>query len=102
MRGQTSEDLVELVVGHRSRDPGGDTRPVTPGPITAVRLHRVVMRMSATPTAGPVHREPAQQRPTARVPVDVVESPQHRLAVRPTAETTATSPFSATGALAAW
>ena len=83
VRGQPGEDLVELLVRDRPRDPGRHPRPVEPGPLMAERLHRVVMGMRPAAPPRPVQRERVDHRTAARLQVELVEAAQHRLAVRP-------------------
>ena len=81
VRGQPGEDLVELLVRDRPRDPRGHPGPVPAGALAAVRLHRVVMRARPRLPPGAVQRERVDDRPGAGIQVVAVETAQHRLAV---------------------
>ena len=61
----------------------GHPRPIQPAALVAVGLHRVVVRVRPPAPPGPVQRERVEDRPGAGLQMEVVEAPQHRLAVRP-------------------
>ena len=78
-----ANSLLNQLVGDRPRDPLRHRRPVAPGPLGPPLVHRVVMRVrAAAPAAGGIQRERVQHRAGPAVAVEVVEPPQHRLAMR--------------------
>ena len=84
VRRQPDENFVEHLIRDRPGNLARQIRPVGPGPLVAVRLHRIVMSAHpATAPADPIQRKRVQRRPRPHVAMKVVEGPQHRLAMRP-------------------
>ena len=82
MRGEPGEQLAEPLIGDAARDPLGQPGPEQAGPLVAVGGHRVVMRARAPAPALPVQRERIHHRARPGLEVEIVELPQHALAMR--------------------
>jgi hypothetical protein len=82
VRRQPRKDLVELLIRHATRNPGRHPRPEQPAALITVGLHGIVVSVSPAATAGPVQRERVDDRARPRIPVQVIETPQHRLRMR--------------------
>ena len=82
VRRQPREDLVELLIRHAARNPGRHPRPEQPAALVAIGLHGIVVSVSPAATAEPVQRKRVDDRTGARIPVQVIEGPQHRLRMR--------------------
>ena len=82
MRGEPGEQLAEPLIGDAARDPLGQPGPEQAGPLVAVGSHRVVMRARAPAPALPVQRERIHHRARPGLKVEIVELPQHALAMR--------------------
>ena len=82
VRRQPREDLVELLIRHAARNPGRHPRPEQPAALIAAGLHGIVMSVSPAATPGPVQRERVDDRAGTRIPVQVIEGPQHSLRMR--------------------
>ena len=79
MRRQPREDLVELAVRDTARDPVRHPGPVKPAALVTVELHRIVVRMRPPAAPGPIERERIEDRPAARIQMEVIKGPQHSL-----------------------
>src|SRR6266704_2514892 len=82
MRGEPGEQLAEPLIGDAARDPPGQPGPEQAGPLVAVGGHRVMMRARAPALAPPIQRERIHQRARPGLEVEIVELPQHALAMR--------------------
>jgi hypothetical protein len=81
VRPQRSEQLVELLVRDAPRRPPGEPGPVKPGALAARRIHRAAVRPRPPATSLPRQRERVDHRPLPGLDVQVIESPQHALAM---------------------
>jgi hypothetical protein len=81
VRHEPGEQLIELLIRDLPRDPPRCLRPVPPGVLSPERLHRAAVRIRPAPPATG-QRERVHHRPGASLQVEIVETPQHRLAVR--------------------
>ena len=80
VRAQRGEQLVELLLRDVVRRTPGKPGPVPPGTLTAVGLHRVVVRMGP-PAPRPGQRERVDDRAGPGFAVEVVKAAQNTLAM---------------------
>jgi len=82
MRGQSGEQLIELLIRDRPRDPHRHPRPVPARPLRPNRIHRVAVRVRPAGSPAADQRERIHDRAAARVQMKGIETAQHRFTVR--------------------
>jgi hypothetical protein len=82
VRGELGEQLTEPLISDAARYPLDQPGPEQPGPLVAMGVHRIVMRVCASSAAPPVQRERIHHRTGPGLEVEIVELPQHALAMR--------------------